>query len=61
MECRSIEEIKVLQEQIQILNMRLDSARKRYDWMAYENIFAEKIDKALELRRLQGNLNRNLS
>lgn len=56
-----IEEIKKLQEHIQTVNMQLDNARKRYDWIAYENLFAKKIDFTLELRRLQGNLNKNLS
>ena len=55
------EKVKVLQEEIQTLNMRLDSARKRYDWNAYETLFAEKIDKTLELTQLKGNLNMDLS
>lgn len=55
------EEIKKLQEHIQTVNMQLDNARKRYDWNAYENLFAKKIDFTLELRRLQGSLNKNLS
>lgn len=57
----NIKKVKELQEEIQTLNMRLERARNRYDWNAYENLFAEKIDKTLEMTRLKGTLNMNLS
>lgn len=56
----NIKKIKELQEEIQTLNMRLERARNRYDWNAYESLFAEKIDKSLEMSRLKGILNMNL-
>ena len=57
----TIKKVKELQEEIQTLNMRLERARNRYDWNAYESLFAEKIDKSLEMSRLKGTLNMNLS
>jgi len=56
----TIKKVKSLQEEIQTLNMRLEKARNRYDWNAYENLFAEKINKTLELTRLKGTLNMSL-
>ena len=56
----TIKKVKELQEEIQTLNMRLERARNRYDWNAYESLFAEKIDKSLEMSRLKGILNMNL-